>query len=105
MGAYNKSAAKKRQAQKRWILRIDQFDECDHCKAQKRIKNGRITAGDKMCPHHFSDTKVKLQFKELKNFERDIEGFLSAKKLWEWSNRELLSKVENYPNKKAQKLF
>lgn len=106
MNAYNKTVPKKRQAQKRWILRIDQFDQCDHCKAQKRIKSGRITAGDKMCPHHFSKTKTSLQFKELKDFNHDIEGFLSAKRLWEWSNRELLSQVKNYPkNKKTLALF
>ena len=106
MNAYNKFVPKKRQANTRWILRIDQFDECEHCKAQRRIKSGRITAGDKMCPHHFSETKAKLQFKELKDYNRDIEGFLSAKRLWEWSNRKLLNEVENYPkNKNPQTLF
>jgi len=106
MNAYNKSVPKKRQAKKRWILRIDQYDECEHCKAQRRIKNNRITAGDKMCPHHFSETKTKLEFKELKDFNKDIEGFLSAKRLWEWSNRELLKEIKNYPkNKKVQTLL
>ena len=106
MNAYNKSVPKKRQAKKRWILRIDQYDECEHCKAQKRIKNNRVVGGDKMCPHHFSKTKTTLQFKELKDFKQDIEGFLSAKKLWEWSNRDFLKEIKNYPkNKEAQTLF
>ena len=59
-----------------------------------------------MCPHRFSETKATLQFKELHGYEHDIEGFLSAKRLWEWSNRDLLKDIKNYPkNKKAQTLF
>ena len=101
MKAYNKLVPKKRQAKKRWILRLDQYEECIYCGAKKRIKSGRpkITGGDRNCYHKFSAPKGVFQFKELKGYSTDIKGFLSAQKLWEWSNRRILQQIENYPKK------
>jgi hypothetical protein len=100
MNAYNKSAPKKKQAKARWILRLDQFEECSICKAKRRIKSGKakITGGKKDCVHQFSQIRGVFQFKELKGFRHDVEAFLSAKKLWEWCNRNVLKEIENYPN-------
>lgn len=108
MNAYNKSAPAKRQAQTRWILRLDQFEECIFCQAKKRIKSGqpRIGGGNPACSHTFAPAKGVVEFKELKNLKHDIEGFLSAKKLWEWCNQALLGQIENYPKAiREQKLF
>lgn len=101
--AYNKAVPAKRQAKTRWILRLDQFEECVVCGAKRRTKSGRpkITGGDRNCPHQFSRSKGIFEFKELKGFKRDLEGFLSAKKLWEWVNRNSLKQIENYPKNKG----
>jgi len=108
MNAYNKSVPAKRRARTRWILRLDQFEECVFCGAKRRIKSGRpkITGGKPHCQHKFSYTKGAFEFKELENYQQDLEGFLSAKNLWEWANRKILKQIKNYPkNKKEQKLF
>ncbi len=106
MNAYNKLVPKKRQAKKRWILRLDQFEECIYCGAKKRIKSGRakVTGGDRNCYHKFSSPKGIFQFKELKGYKEDIKGFLSAQKLWEWSNRRILQQINNYPKKNKLKI-
>jgi len=108
MNAYNKAVPAKKRAKTRWILRLDQFEQCTVCKAKRRIKSGRpkITGGVSNCPHQFSCSKGVFEFKELKGFQHDLEGFLSAKNLWEWVNRNFLKQIENYPqNKKTQALF
>jgi hypothetical protein len=108
LNAYNKNAPLNKKAKKRWILRLDQYQECEICGAKKRNKlvEARITGGDRNCPHKFSKEKGVYEFKELLNFEEDIDGFLNAKNLWEWSNNNFLKKIKNYPkNKKPLKLF
>jgi len=108
MNAYNKNVPAKRRAKTRWILRLDQFEQCAICGARKRIKSGKpkITGGKKTCYHQFSIVKGAFEFKELKGFKEDLQGFLSAKKLWEWCNRNVLKEIKNYPeNKKTQSLF
>lgn len=108
MNAYNKTIPAKRRARTRWILRLDQFEECAVCGAKRRTKSGRpkITGGNSNCYHQFSHTKGIFEFRELKGYQHDLEGFLSAKKLWEWCNRDFLKQIENYPqNKKTLKLF
>ncbi len=107
MNAYNKSAPTKRRAKKRWVLRLDQFEQCAVCGAKRRIKSGKpkITGGDHNCPHKFSQTKGVFEFKELKGFKRDLDGFLGAKNLWEWCNRDLLKQIENYPKNKTNHIL
>lgn len=108
MNGYNKSAPKKRWAKTRWILRLDQYEECAFCGAKRRTRSGqtKITGGSPRCGHKFSYTKGVFEFKELENFHQDFEGFLSAKTLWEWCNRNFLKQIGNYPqNKKTQTLF
>ncbi len=108
MNAYNKNTPVKKQAKTRWILRLDQFEQCVICGAKKRVKSGKpkVTGGKKDCGHQFSQTKGVFEFKELSGFKEDLQGFLSAKKLWEWCNRNYLKEIVNYPqNKKTQTLF
>jgi len=108
MNAYNKSAPTKRKAKKRWILRLDQYEECTVCGAKRRNKTGnyRITGGERNCEHNFSETKGAFEFKELSDFAYDLEGFLNAKNLWEWVNKNCLKRIKNYSkNKKTLKLF
>lgn len=108
MNGYNKLAPTKRRVQTRWILRLDQFEQCSACGAKRRIKTVRpkITGGKAHCCHQFCLTRGFFEFKELKGYQDDLKGFLSAKKLWEWCNRNFLKQIENYPeNKKTQTLF
>ena len=108
MGAYNKNAPAKRKAKKRWILRLDQYEECKICGAKRRHKTGeyRITGGDRHCAHNFSKEKGIFEFKELPDYAYDLDGFLNAKNLWEWVNKNSLKRIRNYSkNKKTLKLF
>lgn len=108
LNAYNQNVTAKKRAEKRWILRLDQYQECKLCGAKKRNKlmRAKITGGDKNCFHQFGEEKGFYEFKELSDFEKDLEGFLNAKNLWEWCNDSLLNKIKDYPkNKKTLKLF
>jgi len=102
LGAYNNISKEHEKAQTRWILRVDQFQECVFCGAKKREKSGEevIKGGDPFCNHKFTEPKGFVEFKELPNFEHDFEAFLNAKRLWEWYYREYLSQIENYPKYK-----
>jgi len=101
--AYNKLVPKERQAKTRWILRIDQYQECVLCGAKKRLKEGRvrITGGNPFCHHKFSPKVGIIQFKELSNFKDDFQAFLHAKGIWEWKNRNWLLKIDNYIGKQS----
>jgi len=108
LNAYNKSAPSKQRAKKRWILRLDQYEECELCGAKKRNKmdNLRITGGKRDCFHRFSKEKGTYEFKELMDYSHDLEGFLNAKNLWEWSNKGMLKRISNYPkNRQTLKLL
>jgi len=108
MNAYNTNAPPKRKAKKRWILRLDQYEECEICGAKRRYKTGthRVTGGEKHCAHDFSKEKGAFEFKELLDYTYDLDGFLNAKNLWEWLNKTNLKRIKNYSkNKKTLKLF
>ena len=97
--AYNEKAIKK--AETYWILRIDQYEECSLCKAKKREKGGEseIKGGKKKCKHKWSEPKGVCELKEVKNHKLYIDAFLTAKKLWEITNRDWLLEIKNYPNR------
>jgi len=97
--AFNKEGLKK--AQTRWVLRVDQYQECNLCGAQKREKEGipRITRGDEQCPHQWAPLKGVWEFKEFRDHQNDFKIFLAAKEIWEWDNRYWLNQIENYPRK------
>lgn len=82
----------------RWILRVDQYEECEGCLAKRRIKEGRpkIRGGRRVCNHQWSQPKGVVEFLELKDQEEDFEAFLAAKELWEWYYRKTLAKISNY---------
>ncbi len=102
MNAYNKSVPSKRMAKTRWILRLDQFEECKSCGAKKRVKGGKVSirGGKPNCYHKFSPARGEFEFKELKDFNCDIDGFIGAKRLWEWCNKSHLKRIEDYPKRK-----
>lgn len=93
--AFNESSHSKAKA--RWILRVDQYQECEICGAKKREKESvqRIKGGASGCPHEWGFPKGIYQFKELANQPKDLKLFLSAKHLWEWANRYWLSQIKN----------
>lgn len=100
LNAYNKNVERKRRGTTRWILRIDQYQRCEGCLAKLRTKDGtvRIRGGKRFCNHQWCAPTAEIQFKELPNYERDLEAFFAAKDVWEWYNRNWLKKIPNYPH-------
>ena len=107
LNAYNKGVSKKEQGKTRWILRIDQYQECRGCFARKKEKDGteRITKGKASCNHQWAGAKGEVEFQELPDQEKDLEAFLSAKEVWEWSHRDMLKRIANYPKNVLQKVL
>ena len=97
--AYNEQAPKK--AMTNWILIIDQYQECKLCGAKKREKSGNpeIKNGRKTCLHRWKAVKGECELREAVHHELYFDTFLTAKRLWEFSNRDWLTKVENYPDR------
>ena len=73
--------------------------------ARKKEKDGtaRITKGKASCNHQWGDAKGEVEFQELPNQDKDLEAFLSAKEVWEWSHRDMLRMISNYPKNVLQK--
>ena len=96
--AYNEK--NKQKAKTHWILKINQYRKCEICGAERRDKSGdiNIRGGKRFCRHIFGKTKGECELKKVNNHKPFIDMFLSAKKLWEFSNRNKLSRIENYPN-------
>lgn len=101
--AHNEGDLKK--AETHWVLRVDQYEECNNCGAKRREKGGEWEVkGEKrngFCPHEWLAVRGVCELKEADEPELYFEIFLTAKKLWEMVNRELLAGVENYAAKAA----
>jgi hypothetical protein len=99
LNAYNKMALPEEKAQKRWILRVEQYEECMYCGAKRRRKSGKeiIKGGNPYCQHKFGQEIGIFEFKELEKFKHDLQAFLSAKELWEWYHKDFLKQIRNYP--------
>lgn len=87
----------------RWILRIDQAENCFNCGATRRTKGGREKI-DKPWParngvcspkdHVWSDKKGVIELKEARSpASQDFEAFMAAKRLWEWENEFWLKRI------------
>src|SRR3989344_2421070 len=96
--AYNATKVVQRACETRWILRIDQYQECRGCFAKSREKYGaaRISGGKEVCNHQWAELKGEIEFKELPGADKDFEDFLGMKERWEWANKEWLDKIPNY---------
>jgi len=107
MNAYNKGVPKKLQAETRWILRIDQYEECKGCAARKKSKDGteRISGGNDFCNHKWSSPMGEAEFLELEDYAEDLRAFLAAKEVWEWYYRAMLKRVANYQKNVTQKVL
>ncbi len=84
----------------RWILRIDQVQTCRKCAGRKRTKGGneKIKVDwrnpyARNCEHEWSDMKGEVELQEFPYWQEDFQGFLGAKKLWEWENDNWLKKL------------
>ena len=84
----------------RWILRIDQYQKCLRCSATKRTKGGRVkirrNGGGFTCAaayHEWAEPKGVVELQEFPSWQSDFDGFLGAKRLWEWENEEWLKKI------------
>jgi len=97
--AYNEEALEK--AKTHWILRIDQYQECLNCGAKRREKGGEseIKEDNLNCNHKWTQPKGICELKEVDNHQTYLDMFLTAKRLWELSNRYWLLQIENYPKK------
>lgn len=86
--------------QTRWILRIDQNQNCLKCGAILRVKGGREkikiqwnNQQMKNCIHQWSEIKGEAELKEFPYWQDDFQAFLGAKKLWEWENMFWLKEI------------
>jgi hypothetical protein len=97
--AYNESARKK--ARTYWIMRVDQFQPCKLCGAERRVKSGevKIKKNKRGCRHKWEKPQGVCELYETGKKELYVEAFLTAKKLWDFSNRQSLSQIDNYPER------
>ena len=88
--------------QTRWILRVDQIQDCLKCGAVRRIKGGREKiravnssyAAMRSCSgHEWSELRGDIELKEFPYWQSDFEAFLGAKRLWEWENEHWLKRA------------
>lgn len=107
LNAYNKGVQKKEQAETRWILRLDQYSQCEGCHAKKKEKSGkeRVSEGNAWCNHQWGSALGEAEFLELDGYEEDLEAFLAAKEVWEWYYRRMLRQVRNYPGNTSQRVL
>lgn len=87
----------------RWILRIDQHQQCVRCGATMRSKGGRksvklpwqyqLKAIAEQCAHEWGDMQGLVEIKEWQNWENDYGAFLGAKRLWEWEHEDILKEI------------
>ncbi|HEY4476307.1 MAG: hypothetical protein A3J30_00265 [Candidatus Wildermuthbacteria bacterium RIFCSPLOWO2_02_FULL_47_9c] len=97
------SGASGHEYEARWILRIDQYEECEGCQARRKRRgySSFVNGGVEQCNHQWSLPKADLEFLELPEYEQDLRAFFAAKELWEWNNRVHLRKIVNYPKHRA----
>lgn len=86
--------------QTRWILKIDQIQMCNKCGSRRRIKGGNDkiklnwkNSFARSCEHEWSELRGDIELQEFPYWQEDFQGFLGAKKLWEWENSEWLKRV------------
>ncbi len=84
----------------RWILKIDQIQKCARCGTVRRVKGGNETIKlnwknpyARNCIHEWSETMGDIELQEFPSWQNDFQGFLGAKKLWEWENEEWLKQI------------
>ena len=99
-----------RNLQTRWILRIDQLQNCSICNATRRTKGGREKIRPpslklreasnppsrnnyKDCEHQWSEMQGQIELKEFPYWQDDYAAFLGAKKLWEWEHDYWLKQI------------
>lgn len=97
------SSASGHEYEVRWILRIDQYEECEGCQARRRRRgySSFVDEGLEICNHQWGAPKADFEFLELPEYEQDLRAFFAAKELWEWNNRVHLRKIINYPKHHA----
>lgn len=86
--------------QTRWILKIDQIQNCTLCGSRRRVKGGREkiklnyqNRSARTCGHEWSPLRGDIELQEFPYWQEDFQAFLGAKKLWEWENDAWLKKV------------
>ncbi len=107
LNAYQKSVRNGLHCEARWILRIDQYQECLGCFAKKREKYGRsrTSGGNPLCNHQWGPVKGEVEMKQLENYQEDLEAFFETKARWEQKYQDLLLRIPNYPKNNKQLLL
>lgn len=89
-----------RHLQTRWILRIDQIQNCVRCRAvlrtkggREKIKNGKNGLSCAQGGHAWGEMLGVVELQEFPYWQSDFEAFLGAKRLWEWENELWLKRV------------
>lgn len=94
-----------REAETRWILRVDQQKTCEKCGATLREKGGRAKVrvgkngknGRGYCgsesEHQWGELKGEIELREFPYLYKDIKAFVAAKILWEWENDYWLKQI------------
>lgn len=92
-----------RNLQTRWILRIDQLQNCSACNATRRTKGGREKIrnpyikgkpkNNNHCDHQWSELQGQIELKEFPYWQDDYAAFLGAKRLWEWEHDYWLKQI------------
>jgi len=79
-----------------WILRLDQAQTCRQCGASMRNKGGntRVRGGQYRCRHAWDLMTGQFELHEVGGFEKNIQAFLAAKRLWEWEHEAWLTMRE-----------
>lgn len=105
--AYNQSTDNGDVCEGRWILRIDQYQECRGCYAKRREKYGRarVAGGNPLCNHQWDRVRGEVEFKELKNQEKDLKAFFVAKNKWEEKQKDWLSQIPNFAKNNKQPML
>lgn len=93
--SFAKASAGKSPPLTRWILRLDQYQNCLDCSAILRTKGGnaKIRKGNLKCPHRWGEVVGEAELKELPNHQGDFRAFLACKVLWEWEHEFWLSRL------------
>lgn len=83
----------------RWILRLDQSQNCQFCGAVLRTKGGRekVRKENRPCEHVWGEMLGEAELKELSDYQSDFKAFLACKTLWEWEHEFWLKRLNGRP--------
>ena len=88
--------------EKRYILWVNQIRKCQNCSAKLRLRSmgDKAEKGSATCEHKWGNIEAEWELidfddpKDKENhIEKDFQGFVHCKGLWEWDNRKILEGI------------